>query len=136
METVGRYRLRRLLGEGALGLVYEAAGEDGAAVAVKILRPERAEDAAARARVDAEGRIRRAEEEVGRLEEQSRARLHALEADMAAIADQRRDVVDDVRRIAGRLAELVGELEPPTAAVAEAAPETNGAEPDGHGPPA
>src|SRR2546423_7571616 len=50
MESVGRYRLRRLLGEGALGLVYEAVGEDGAAAAVKVLRPEQAEDAAARSR--------------------------------------------------------------------------------------
>ena len=57
MENVGRYPLRRLLGEGALGLVYEAAGEEGAAVAVKVLRPERAEDAAARARFLREARI-------------------------------------------------------------------------------
>jgi eukaryotic-like serine/threonine-protein kinase len=57
MESVGRYRLRRLLGEGALGLVYEAAGEDGVTVAVKVLRPERAEDAAARARFLREARL-------------------------------------------------------------------------------
>jgi eukaryotic-like serine/threonine-protein kinase len=57
MESVGRYRLRRLLGEGALGLVYEAAGEDGTAVAVKVLRPERAEDADARARFLREARL-------------------------------------------------------------------------------
>jgi len=54
---VGRYRLRRLLGEGALGLVYEALGEDGATVAVKVLRPERAGDAAARARFVREARL-------------------------------------------------------------------------------
>jgi serine/threonine protein kinase len=57
MESVGGYRLRRLLGEGALGLVYAAVGEDGAAVAVKLLRPERAEDAAARARFVREARL-------------------------------------------------------------------------------
>jgi eukaryotic-like serine/threonine-protein kinase len=57
VETVGRYRLRRLLGEGALGLVYEAAGEDGETVAVKVLRPERAGDAAARARFVREARF-------------------------------------------------------------------------------
>ena len=57
MESVGRYRLRRLLGEGALGLVYEALGEDGATVAVKVLRPERAGDAAARARFVREARL-------------------------------------------------------------------------------
>jgi serine/threonine protein kinase len=57
MESVGGYSLRRLLGEGALGLVYEAVGEDGATVAVKVLRPERAEDAAARARFLREARL-------------------------------------------------------------------------------
>jgi eukaryotic-like serine/threonine-protein kinase len=57
MESVGRYRLLRLLGEGALGLVYEAAGEDGAIVAVKVLRPEWAENAAARARFLREARL-------------------------------------------------------------------------------
>jgi len=57
MESVGRYRLRRLLGEGALGLVYEAVGEDGATVAVKVLRPERAGDAAARTRFRREARL-------------------------------------------------------------------------------
>jgi serine/threonine protein kinase len=57
MESVGGYRLRRLLGEGALGLVYEAAGEDGATVAVKVLRPERAGDAAARTRFLREARL-------------------------------------------------------------------------------
>ena len=57
METVGRYRLRRLLGEGALGLVYEALDDEGAAVAVKVLRPERAADADARARFVREARL-------------------------------------------------------------------------------
>jgi eukaryotic-like serine/threonine-protein kinase len=57
MEIIGRYRLRRLLGEGALGLVYEAVAEDGAAAAVKVLRPERAEDADARARFLREARL-------------------------------------------------------------------------------
>jgi len=57
VETVGGYRLRRLLGEGALGLVYEAVGEDGRIVAVKVLRPERAEDTAARARFLREARL-------------------------------------------------------------------------------
>jgi eukaryotic-like serine/threonine-protein kinase len=57
MESVGRYRLRRLLGEGALGLVYEAADVDGSTVAVKLLRPDRTGDAAARARFLREARL-------------------------------------------------------------------------------
>ena len=57
MESVGRYRLERLLGEGSSGLVFEATGEDGAKVAVKLLRPERAEEAAARSRFLREARL-------------------------------------------------------------------------------
>jgi eukaryotic-like serine/threonine-protein kinase len=57
MESVGGYRLRRPLGEGALGLVYEAVGEDGVTVAVKVIRPERAGHAAARARFLREARL-------------------------------------------------------------------------------
>ena len=50
MESVGGYRLERRLGEGSAGLVFEALGEDGARVAVKLLRPERAGETPARAR--------------------------------------------------------------------------------------
>jgi len=57
MKNIGGYRLRRLLGEGALGLVYEAVGEDGATVAVKVLRPEQADDSAAHARFLREARL-------------------------------------------------------------------------------
>ena len=59
METLGRYRLRRLLGEGATGLVFEAAAEDGTSVALKLLRPERAADAVARSRFLREARVAR-----------------------------------------------------------------------------
>src|SRR5947207_863687 len=78
-----------------------------------------------RARVDAEGRIRRADEEIGRLEQQSHERLEAMQADIAAVADERQALVEEVRRISARLAEIVAEAEPepPAAAVA---PETNG----------
>jgi serine/threonine-protein kinase len=57
MESVGAYRLRRLLGEGGLGLVYEALGKDGERVALKLLRPERAGEATARARFLREARL-------------------------------------------------------------------------------
>ena len=59
MERVGAYRLRRLLGEGATGLVFEAAAADGTVVALKLLRPERAADAVARSRFLREERVAR-----------------------------------------------------------------------------
>src|SRR6266542_6616676 len=39
-REVGRYRLERLLGEGATGLVYAATSDHGLRVALKLLRPE------------------------------------------------------------------------------------------------
>ena len=58
-RRVGRYRLQRLLGEGASGLVFRATDDDGAEVALKLLRPERAEEAVARARFLREARLAR-----------------------------------------------------------------------------
>jgi eukaryotic-like serine/threonine-protein kinase len=57
VESIGGYRLARRLGEGSAGLVFEAVGEDGARVALKLLRPERAGEAAARARFLREARL-------------------------------------------------------------------------------
>ena len=42
---VGAWRLQRILGEGASGVVYEASGDDGRRVAVKVLRRAVADDA-------------------------------------------------------------------------------------------
>ncbi len=52
---VGRYRLLRSIGSGSLGVVYEGQDEDGGRVAVKILRPEMAQDPLQRARLRQEG---------------------------------------------------------------------------------
>jgi serine/threonine-protein kinase len=54
-QEFGRYRLERLLGEGALGLVYREVG----GVAVKVLRPEWARDEIARARFLREAQLAR-----------------------------------------------------------------------------
>ncbi len=47
---VGRYRLTARLGAGGMGVVYLGVAEDGAPVAVKLLRPELADDPEFRAR--------------------------------------------------------------------------------------
>ena len=56
-EQFGRYRLERLLGEGATGLVFSATTDDGERVALKLLRPERAADSVAFARFVREARV-------------------------------------------------------------------------------
>jgi serine/threonine protein kinase len=49
-SRVGRYRLTARLGAGGMGVVYLGAGWDGGQVAVKVLRPELADDPEFRAR--------------------------------------------------------------------------------------
>jgi serine/threonine protein kinase len=51
---VGRYRLTARLGSGGMGVVYLGAARDGSQVAVKVLRPELAEDPEFRARFSRE----------------------------------------------------------------------------------
>jgi serine/threonine protein kinase len=58
-RLVGEYRLEELLGEGAAGVVFRAGAPDGATVAVKVLRPERASDDILRARFRREARLAR-----------------------------------------------------------------------------
>ncbi len=50
-DRVGPYRLLAKLGEGGMGVVHRAAGADGREVAVKLVRPEFARDAAFRRRL-------------------------------------------------------------------------------------
>ena len=57
MRTVGSYRLEEILGEGSAGIVYRAVAPDGERVAVKLLRPELAENVVASTRFRREARL-------------------------------------------------------------------------------
>ena len=59
-RRVGRYTLEVPLGEGAIGVVFSATAADGARVALKLLRPELADDAIALARFAREVRLSQA----------------------------------------------------------------------------
>jgi serine/threonine protein kinase len=58
-QEVGRYRLERLLGEGATGLVFSATRDDGERVALKLLRPDRAADSVSLSRFVREAEVAR-----------------------------------------------------------------------------
>jgi eukaryotic-like serine/threonine-protein kinase len=58
-QQVGGYRLERLLGEGASGVVFAAVDARDARVALKLLRPELADDETVRARFVREARLAR-----------------------------------------------------------------------------
>jgi len=59
-RRVGRYTLEVPLGEGAIGVVFSATAADGTRVALKLLRPELADDAVALARFAREVRLSQA----------------------------------------------------------------------------
>jgi serine/threonine-protein kinase len=58
-ELIGGYRLEELLGEGAAGLVFAARDGDGNRIALKLLRPELADDRVMVARFEREARLAR-----------------------------------------------------------------------------
>src|SRR4051794_41237023 len=55
-ESFGSYQVLERLGEGGMGTVFRARSQDGEPVALKVIRPELAHDAAFRARFDREAR--------------------------------------------------------------------------------
>jgi DivIVA domain-containing protein len=69
------------------------------------------ESTVARARVEAEGRVRRSEEEIALLREDAEARMGSLQAQIGAIADERRTLLHDVRQIGARLEALLAEAD-------------------------
>jgi cell division septum initiation protein DivIVA len=70
------------------------------------------ESTVASARVEAEGRVRRAEEEIASVRERAEARIRALQADTNAVSEERHALIAEVRGIAARLTEIAGEEEP------------------------
>jgi serine/threonine-protein kinase len=55
-DSLGRYRLEELIGEGATGLVFRAVDTDGAVVALKVLKLELLEDEVFKRRFEQEAR--------------------------------------------------------------------------------
>jgi DivIVA domain-containing protein len=82
---------------------------------------EQSENTLAQARIEADTRAREVHEEIDALREDAEARIGSLQANIAAISDKRRTLLDEVRRIAARLEAVVAEAEP---AEDETPPET------------
>ena len=67
------------------------------------------EETLAQARSEAEARTRQAEEEIASSHADADSQLRSLQADIAAVSDERQKVLDDVRRLTARLEALVAE---------------------------
>ena len=72
---------------------------------------DEAETTTSRARVDAEGKVRRAEEEIAALREQAEARMHALQADVAAVSEERARLLEDARGLLDKLQDVLAGAE-------------------------
>ena len=96
-----------------------------------------ADEILARSRAEAAERLQRLEQEVEALREQADTRMRKLDADTEAIWLERRELVEEVRRLAGRLEEMAADAadrfperqaseppedEMPTVAVSDAEP--------------
>ena len=68
-----------------------------------------AEEILTRSRAEAAGRVQRSEEEAAALREQAESRKRALQADIQAIGEQQRALLDDIRGTAARLEQMAGE---------------------------
>ena len=79
---------------------------------------EQSDETLLQARLNAEAQTRRVQEEVAALRERAETELRALQADIAAVTDERGRVLDEVRRLSARLETVVAEVEP-NAPVAE-----------------
>ena len=73
---------------------------------------DESDTAVARARAEADRRVQQSEEEIAALRERAETRMHALQADIAAIADERGRLLEEIRSLAVRLAEVVADAEP------------------------
>jgi DivIVA domain-containing protein len=84
---------------------------------------DQSENTLAQARVQADAQAQQTEEEIAPLHEDAETRMRTLQADIAAISDEQRTLLDEVRRITARLEALVAdaenELEPATPPTAE-----------------
>ncbi len=101
---------------------------------------DEAESMVARARAEADGRFRQATDEIDLMHRQAEERMRSLQADIDSISEERRTLLDEVRRVATRLTELLGDEPEPEPAktdapepapVAVAAEATSPAETDG-----
>jgi cell division septum initiation protein DivIVA len=102
---------RREAGEHIAGARAEAdealASARSAAEEMLTSARDESESTVARARVDAEGRVRRSEEEIAALHGEAHERMQALQADVAAISEERRRLLEGLEHIAQRLAGIV-----------------------------
>jgi DivIVA domain-containing protein len=65
-----------------------------------------AESIVGRAQAEADERLKRLEEELTSRQEEGEARMHRLETDTAAVWNERRELLEDVRRMSDSLVEL------------------------------
>jgi DivIVA domain-containing protein len=101
------------------------------AEAIRARAKEESEATIGHARLEAERCVRQSEEEAASVQEQAEARVRVLQAEIAAVSDERRILLDEVRRIAARLDELVAEAQPLSATAASQEEDDHGGDAEG-----